>query len=274
MSEALGRRVARRSARAVNSTLGRFGFRLTRWPDPWRLDLMWRVHTMAQAKLVDVPETERRVEHLSSLMGTDAFEGLYLIENLHRALAVTAGDVCEFGVAQGLTSALIANELLRHAPERTLWLYDSFEGLPRPSAQDRLVSDIFELGSIEAYAGQMSSPRQMVEAGLRKVGWSRTRIVSGFVDRNLTQLPERVAFAYLDFDFYQPTWDVLQLLKARVGVGGIVMVDDYGHFSSGVQEAVDKFCSEEGWSFEGSPAWAGPFAVLRPPAADSRRPEN
>jgi O-methyltransferase len=254
--------------RAVNRILGRFGLRLTRWPDPWRLDLVWRIHTMARATLVDIPETERRVEHLSSLRGTDVFEGLFVIQNLHRALSVVAGDVCEFGVAQGLTSALIANELLWHAPERTLWLYDSFEGLPEPSAHDRLVSDIFELGAMEAYAGQMSSPRRIVEAELREVGWSRTRIVSGFVDQTLTELPERVAFAYLDFDFYQPTWDVLQLLKTRLGAGGIVMIDDYGHFSSGVQEAVDKFCTEEGWGFEASPPWAGPFAVLRPPTSD------
>jgi O-methyltransferase len=260
-----GRSPVPKLARAVNGALGRFGFRLTRWPDPWRLDLVRLIESMAQAKLVDIPETERRVEHLSSLMGTDVFEGLYLVENLHRALAVAAGAVCEFGVAQGRTSALIANELLGHAPERTLWLYDSFEGLPEPSAHDRLIGDIFELGAMEAYAGQMSSPRQMVEAELRKVGWSRTRIVSGFVDQTLTQLPESVAFAYLDFDFYQPTWDVLQLLKTRVAAGGVVMVDDYGHFSSGVQEAVDKFCSDEGWSFEGSPVWAGPFAILRPP---------
>jgi hypothetical protein len=253
-------------ARTVAGILGRFDLRLTRIPDPLRVDLVRRVEAMARAELVSIPETDGRAERLSALEGTDVFEGLYLVQNLHRALAV-AGDVCEFGVAQGLTSALIANELLRHAPERTLWLYDSFEGLPEPSAQDRLVDDIFELGSIEAYAGQMALPRELVEAELRKVGWSRARIVPGFVDRTTTELPERVAFAYLDFDFYQPTWDVLELLKARVSAGSIVMVDDYGHFSSGVQEAVDKFCSDEGWVFERSPTWAtDPFAVLRPEA--------
>jgi O-methyltransferase len=257
---------ARKVARIVNGTLGRFGLRLTRTqvPDVARVDLVRRVEAMARAELVSVPETEGRVEHLSTLQGTDVFEGLYLVENLHRALAVP-GDICEFGVAQGLTSALIANELLRHAPERTLWLYDSFEGLPAPSAQDRLVDDIFGLGSIEAYAGEMSLPRRMVEENLEKVGWSRTRIVPGFVDHTLTDLPERVAFAYLDFDFFQPTWDVLDLLKTRMGAGSVVMVDDYGHFSSGVQEAVDRFCKDEGWAFQPSPPWAGPFATLSPP---------
>jgi O-methyltransferase len=142
---------------------------------------------------------------------------------------------------------------------------DSFEGLPAPSADDRLVDDIFGLGSIEAYAGEMSLPRRMVEENLEEGGLVPYAHRSGFVDQTLTDLPERVAFAYLDFDFFQPTWDVLELLKSRMGVGSVVMVDDYGHFS-GAQEAVDRFCKDEGWAFQPSSPWAGPFAVLSPPA--------
>jgi len=46
----------------------------------------------------------------SKLTGTEPTESIYLVNYLHRSLKLD-GDVCEFGVAQGATSALIANEI-------------------------------------------------------------------------------------------------------------------------------------------------------------------
>ena len=66
-----------------------------------------------------------------------------------------SGDICEFGVAQGTTSALMSNEI-KGLKERNLWLFDSFEGLPMPTEKDQLKDDIFSLGSIEAYKGTMA----------------------------------------------------------------------------------------------------------------------
>jgi len=84
------------------------------------------------------------------LMGTQLSEALHVVAHLNRTLHLE-GDVCEFGVAQGATSALIANEI--RETNKKLWLFDSFEGLPRPTEQDILIDDIFNLGSIEKYQG-------------------------------------------------------------------------------------------------------------------------
>ena len=69
----------------------------------------------------DLPERERRSEYLEELIGTGPSEAMYILEELHRSLRV-GGDVCELGVAQGATSALLANELLE--TDRHLWLFD------------------------------------------------------------------------------------------------------------------------------------------------------
>src|SRR3989442_4580284 len=103
----------------------------------------------------------RRHELLAQLEGTQLGEAFYLLDALHRSLSL-GGAVCEFGVAQGATSALIANEI--RGSGKSLWLFDSFKGLPRPGAKDVLIDDIFSLGSIEKYAGTMAHGQDEVLA--------------------------------------------------------------------------------------------------------------
>ena len=62
------------------------------------------------------------------------------------------GDVCEYGVAQGATSTLIAKTI---NGMKDLFLFDSFEGLPKPSKEDGLKDDIFNLGDMSRYEGTM-----------------------------------------------------------------------------------------------------------------------
>ena len=45
------------------------------------------------------------------------------------------GDVVEFGCYRGETSVLLA-EALSNTPDKWLWLYDSFEGLPQKQKED------------------------------------------------------------------------------------------------------------------------------------------
>jgi hypothetical protein len=175
--------------------------------------------------------------------------------------------VAEFGVAQGATSAVIAGELIEGHKE--LWLFDSFRGLPRPSPEDTLVDDIFDLGSMEAYEGTMAFGAGEVVRRLTAIDFplDRAKIVSGFVEETLQhdELPETFCFAYVDLDFYRPIKTVLEFMAARLTPGGVIVVDDYGHFSAGAQQAVDEFARDKGSAFSLSlpRSWAGHFALLR-----------
>lgn len=190
-----------------------------------------------------LPRNERRLALLPRLLGTPPSEAYALLQGLARAERVP-GAVCEFGVAQGETSALLANEILASA--RELHLFDSFAGLPAPSEQDQLKDDIFGLGRIEAYAGTMAFPVERVRARLRAVGFPDSRVVvhEGFIEEVLAtdrRLPEAVAFAYVDFDFYAPIKAALEFLDARTSPGAVMVVDDYDWFSTGAKAAVDEF---------------------------------
>ncbi|MDZ4753802.1 MAG: TylF/MycF/NovP-related O-methyltransferase [Phycisphaerae bacterium] len=208
---------------------------------------------------------EGRDDDLSQLIGTTVGEALYIAFHLQEAIP-NGGDICEFGVAQGATSRFLAREIAH--TDRTLWLFDSFEGLPKPSKEDELIDDIFRLGSMAAYAGTMRSPREEVESRLRAIAFPphRVRVKPGWIDKTITEepLPERVAFAYVDFDFHDPIRLALEWLDGRMPAGGAIVVDDYGFFSKGAQTAVDAFVAARParWRFAMSHPAAGHFCVL------------
>ena len=190
-----------------------------------------------------VPPDETRPKLLARLLGTPPAEAYFLVQALAASKGVR-GDVCEFGVAQGETSALIANEI--RSTGKTLHLFDSFEGLPKPTEKDQLKDDVHSLGSMDAYAGAMACPEDMVRARLRAVSFPPPRFVihKGFVERVLREdanLPREVSFAYVDFDFYEPIRLALDFLHRTTAAGSVVIVDDYDHFSTGAKTAVDEF---------------------------------
>lgn len=63
--------------------------------------------------------------------------------------------VCVFGIVEGATSALLPNEIRSSC--RTLWLFDSSEGLSRLTVEDELIHDMFDRGTIEAHARKIKN---------------------------------------------------------------------------------------------------------------------
>lgn len=194
-----------------------------------------------------IPENQNRIKLLTQLQGTQPTEAYSIAFGLAKTKNVF-GDVCEFGVAQGETSAFIANEIF--SGDKVLHLFDSFEGLSMPTKEDILKDDIFLLGSMEAYAGEMKCPEYMVRDRLNNISFPENRYVvhKGFIDKvfgNSSNLPRHVSFAYVDFDFYEPIILALEFLHKSTVEGSIIIVDDYDYFSTGAKTAVDEFLKEK-----------------------------
>lgn len=208
----------------------------------------------------DLNQTE--IQLISNLEGTNEHEAFYIKKILNETL-IYDGDVCEFGVAQGKTSALIAYYLKK--TNKYLWLFDSFKGLPKPSIHDVLINDVFKLGNIEAYEGTMSYGKEYVLENLKKANFDHFEIVEGFIENTYHKIPPKVCFSYLDFDFYDPLKVALNQLKSKLVNGGGIIVDDYGYFSSGAQKAVDEFVEENKSDFilEVPNERYGNFCILR-----------
>lgn len=193
----------------------------------------------------DLPTNVKRTDLMKQLNGTQISEAFYLLHHLHKSLSLN-GDICEFGVANGTTSALIANEIKN--TNKNFWLFDSFCGLSKPTEKDKLIKDIFNLGSMEKYEGTMSYSQEEVKKRLHAVSFplKKTKIVAGFIEDTMKQkmLPKQVAFAYVDFDLYEPIRVALDFLDKSLVTGGSIIVDDYGTFSEGAKIAVDEFISQ------------------------------
>ncbi|WP_426955502.1 TylF/MycF/NovP-related O-methyltransferase [Muricoccus radiodurans] len=237
---------------AASRLLARMGYVAVPAGEWQHLRTMRRVHRNDVVEIEELyrtflfpalPRDLGRIDAMHELHGTSVGEAVHIVHHLHKALEVE-GDVCEFGCNEGATSRLLAHELLSHA-DRNLWLFDSFEGLPAPGKEDRLIDDIGGLGSIDRYEGTMRAREEQVRTKLESVGFpaERTRIVKGWIDQTLMgpSVPTQVSFAYIDFDFYEPIRLALQFLDRVMPPGGVIVVDDYGFFSAGAQAATDEF---------------------------------
>ena len=180
---------------------------------------------------------------LKDLIGTSLVGGLKILDSLNKTIEID-GDICEFGVAQGKTSKLIAYFIKE--TNKKLFLFDSFQGLPKPSEKDQLKDDIFNLGNMKRYQGKMSHAENKVINELKSINFNNDKLIinKGFFNEESKinmKLPKTVSFAYLDFDFYQPTLDGLNYLNNVLNVGGIIIVDDYDFFSTGVKTSVEEW---------------------------------
>lgn len=147
------------------------------------------------------------------------------------------GDIVEFGCYVGTTSVYLAAALMH--TERKLYLYDSFEGLPEKTPED--ISPIGE----QFKPGELMATRKRLIKNLTNAGVPMPRIKKAwFRDLEKKNIPERIAFAFLDGDYYGSVTDSLKLVWPQLEVGSVVIVDDYGNAAlPGASKAVDDWLS-------------------------------
>ena len=190
-----------------------------------------------------LPISDFILYRLSRLAGTTLLEAAYILSALKKTKPIE-GDWCEYGVAHGRTSALLAQVLLELNISKKIYFYDSFEGLPNPHKKDVLINDLYDLKKMSAYAGKFNFPEEVLIRELSTVSNNNNyyNIIKGWINPDLLKQssPTKVSFAYLDMDFYQSTFDVLIFLTQAMSKGGIAIVDDFGFFSSAIKAAVDE----------------------------------
>jgi O-methyltransferase len=150
------------------------------------------------------------------------------------------GDVIECGVCNGGTAAVLASSATRSQLKRTVWLLDSFQGMPQVTPEDGV-----SVGgrTAESHVGQEVGSIDRVEEVLKRVGadMSRVRIVPGwFQDTFASITTNQIAILNIDADWYGSVKLCLETFYDRVVPGGFISFDDYGHWP-GCRKAVDEF---------------------------------
>jgi predicted O-methyltransferase YrrM len=149
------------------------------------------------------------------------------------------GAVVECGTARGGSGALMGLTLESLGARRDLWLFDTFEGLPPPSAADP------DRELAELYVGDFRGGEEEVRALLERLGVGESaHTVKGLFQDTLPAVDTGpIAVLHLDGDWYDSVRVCLDHLYDLVSPGGLIQIDDYGYWE-GARKAVDEFLEE------------------------------
>ena len=165
------------------------------------------------------------------------------------------GDFVECGVWKGGSCMLMAKTLVNEGEkERKIWMYDTFDGMTEPTDDDCEIetnvsgSDLLKNTpkNTDKFNMWAYAPLEMVKKNMKKTMFPEECIhfIEGKVENTLSKIkPQNIALLRLDTDWYESTKCELEQLYPLLSIGGVLIVDDYGHFS-GAKKAVDEYFSK------------------------------
>jgi O-methyltransferase len=194
------------------------------------LDRIW--HQFQEKRLTKIVQPY-------TLVGPERLHNLF---NLARRIEAEhiPGDVIECGVYKGGTAAILARLATQSKMGRTVWLLDSFQGMPPTTDSDG--------DAAMEWIGKLSTSPDEVKEVLKLAGadLDRVRIVPGFFEETFKEITiPRVALLNLDCDWYESVRLCLHKFYDSVVTGGFISIDDYGYWP-GCKLAVDEFFDQRG----------------------------
>jgi O-methyltransferase len=184
----------------------------------------------------------------------------WIVYQLTRLVAQVPGDTAECGVFKGAGSYLIGKALGGTKDQaRTHFVFDSFEGLSAPSAEDGAAWK----------KGDMTFGMEGVRQALASV--PNVRLCRGWIPAPFAEAEgSRFAFVHIDVDLHDPTHDSLAFFYPRMNAGGIIVCDDYGFTTCpGATQAVDEYLADKPERMIALPAGGG-FLVKGCPTGEAR----
>lgn len=174
----------------------------------------------------------------------------------HLKIKKIEGDYVECGVWKG-GNILLFKKFLENEDtiNRNIYAFDTFEGMTVPDKNDFEIStnntaikllqkdknketNVWGICSLDQVKRNISKHTK----DLKNINF-----VKGAVEKTLNEnknIPEKISLLRLDTDWYQSTRKELEVLYEKVSSGGIIIIDDYGHWG-GSRKAVDEFFSDK-----------------------------
>ncbi len=163
------------------------------------------------------------------------------------------GDFIECGVWRGGSAMLIAKLLNNYkAKNRTLFLFDTFEGMSAPTDEDKdfkgvTASSLLQQSpNIKEDSIWCYSSYEEVQENMKQVGFESIQLIKGKVEETINEVKpfDKIALLRLDTDWYDSTLHELNHLYPLLNLGGVLIIDDYGHWE-GCRKAVDEYFDKE-----------------------------
>ncbi|MHB1534375.1 MAG: TylF/MycF/NovP-related O-methyltransferase [Acidimicrobiales bacterium] len=157
------------------------------------------------------------------------------------------GAILECGVWRGGSMFVVAKTLVEMgASDRDLYLFDTFDSTPPPGEED---VDVWGTPARDFYAAASTTPGyaylpvESVRDLILGTGYPSDHVhfVKGMVEDTIPRSsPNTLALCRLDTDWYGSTAHEMRHLFPRITPGGVLLIDDYGHFQ-GARRAVDEY---------------------------------
>lgn len=149
-----------------------------------------------------------------------------------------AGALVDCGVWNGGSTILLGTG----APEREVWAFDSFEGMPKPGPRDVDVAPEWE--------GEVVGSEEMLRRGFADYagGAERLHVVPGWFEETFPRVADQVgevAVLHVDADWYEPCKLALETFYPRLVSGGTALVDDL-RLWEGARQATAEFRAQNG----------------------------
>jgi O-methyltransferase len=141
------------------------------------------------------------------------------------------GDFIETGVWRGGACIFMRAILKAHGvTDRSIWVADSFAGVPAPNPEKYPADVPTEFYSQFFTADALAVSMEQVQENFRRYGLldEQVRFLKGWFSETLASAPiESLAVARLDGDLYESTMDALVALYPKLSPGGFLIIDDY-----------------------------------------------
>lgn len=145
------------------------------------------------------------------------------------------GDFVECGVCNGGSAALLGGFLLER-PEGKIWLYDTFRGIPAPTALDG--------PEAQKYTGDLRGSISKVREVFSKAKIPDSKVIfreGTFEETFKNEKPRAVSILHIDADWYESVLLSLETFYPLVPEGGVIILDDFGWWE-GCRLAFYEFC--------------------------------
>ncbi len=160
-----------------------------------------------------------------------------------------SGDFVECGVWKGGSCMLMAFAMEKFGlKDRKIYMYDTFSGMTEPTDEDTIawngigVLERWKKNEFSSWAVGMNDVKRNIKDTLGDL--SPFVFIKGDVSVTLNnRQPENIAILRLDTDWYESTAVELKILYPLLSRGGVLQIDDYGHFK-GARKAVDEYFSK------------------------------
>ena len=163
---------------------------------------------------------------------------MYQVRNIIHSVKGISGEWAECGTFKGSMALLMAEYALRYNlldDDQNIHLFDSFEGLAKPSIEDEGTS------MVEGdYTGSLDEVKNNLAS------YDFIKYYKGWIPDRFNEVEDKLfSFVHIDLDFYEPIRDSLNFFIPRMSSGGVILLDDYGCFETpgafkALEESVEK----------------------------------